>query len=166
MPGPLGEETVSKMSSSGGGIGRIESNTTNKQHTMDTPRNPVGWFEIYVTDMNRAKAFYENVFQLKMEPLPTPPMDGGDGGLEMWMFPDSGPELAGCPGALCKMEGCAAGGGGTLIYFSCEDCAVEAGRVQASGGSLYKEKLSIGQYGFIAIACDTEGNTIGLHSMK
>ena len=24
--------------------------------------NPVGWFEIYVQDMNRAKAFYESVF--------------------------------------------------------------------------------------------------------
>ena len=27
--------------------------------TMSTPRNPVGWFEIYVTDMARARAFYE-----------------------------------------------------------------------------------------------------------
>ena len=72
----------------------------------------------------------------------------------------------GSSGALCKMAGCKAGGGGTLIYFSCEDCAVEAGRVVANGGSLYKEKFSIGEYGFIAIACDTEGNTIGLHSLK
>jgi uncharacterized protein len=132
---------------------------------MDTPRNAVGWFEIYVNDMNRAKVFYEKVFQLKLEPLPMPGMEGGDGGLEMWMFPGGGPEGYGCPGALCKMDGCAAGGGGTLIYFSCEDCAEEAGRVTASGGSLCKEKFSIGPYGFIAIACDTEGNTIGLHSM-
>lgn len=133
---------------------------------MQTPRNPVGWFEIYVNDMARAKAFYESVFQLKLEQLPTPDMEGGDGGLEMWMFPGSGPELPGCAGALCRMDGCQPGGSGTLIYFSCEDCAVEAGSVTASGGSLYKEKFSIGQYGFIAIACDTEGNTIGLHSMK
>jgi uncharacterized protein len=84
----------------------------------------------------------------------------------MWMFPGGGPEGYGCPGALCRMEGCAAGAGGTLIYFSCEDCAVEAGRVTESGGSLYKEKFAIGQHGFIAIACDTEGNTIGLHSMR
>ncbi len=133
---------------------------------MRTSRNPIGWFEIYVNDMNRAKAFYESVFQLKLEQLPTPEMEGGDGGLEMWMFPGSDPELPGCAGALCRMDGCTPGCGGTLIYFSCEDCAVEAGRVKDNGGSLYKEKFSIGQYGFIAIACDTEGNTIGLHSMK
>jgi predicted enzyme related to lactoylglutathione lyase len=131
---------------------------------MNPKRNPVGWFEIYVTDMSRAKAFYEGVLQIKLEPLPAPAMDES---LEMWMFPGAmDGESPGCSGALCKMQGCAPGGGGTLIYFSCDDCAVEAGRVVANGGSLYKEKFSIGEYGFIAIACDPEGNTIGLHSMK
>jgi predicted enzyme related to lactoylglutathione lyase len=134
---------------------------------MNTKRNPVGWFEIYVNDMTRAKRFYESVFQLELEHLPGPAMEGGAPGLEMWMFPGgSDHDKPGCPGALCKMEGCAAGGGGTLIYFSCEDCAVEAGRVTSNGGSIYKEKFAIGDYGFIAIACDTEGNTIGLHSMQ
>ena len=130
---------------------------------MSNKRNPIGWFEIYVNDMPRAKAFYEAVFATKLEALGNPTAD--DAGLEMWMFP-GGPEQFGCNGSLCKMDGCAAGGGGTLIYFSCEDCAVEAARVTPNGGTLYKEKFAIGDYGFIAIACDTEGNTIGLHSMK
>lgn len=130
---------------------------------MQTQRNPVGWFEIYVNDMARAKAFYEAVFGTKLESLANPAADGA--GLEMWAFPYT-PDAPGSGGALCKMEGCAAGGGGTLIYFSCADCAVEAGRVTANGGQLYKEKFAIGEYGFIAIACDTEGNTIGLHSMS
>ena len=130
---------------------------------MQTQRNPVGWFEIYVNDMARAKSFYEAVFATKLESLANPTAD--DAGLEMWQFSGGGPDGHGCPGALCKMEGCAAGGGGTLIYFSCADCAVEAGRGVANGGQVYKEKFSIGQYGFIAIVCDTEGNTIGLHSM-
>ena len=130
---------------------------------MSNKRNPVGWFEIYVNDMPRAKAFYEAVFATSLESLANPTAD--DAGLEMWMF--SGEMTApGCNGALCRMDGCKAGGGGTLIYFSCEDCAVEAGRVVANGGSLYKEKFAIGEYGFIAIACDTEGNTIGLHSLQ
>ncbi|NJM36886.1 MAG: VOC family protein [Akkermansiaceae bacterium] len=134
---------------------------------MSTKRNPVGWFEIYVRDMNRAKAFYEGTLQIKLESLPTPDMGGDGGGLEMWMFPGAMEmEAPGCAGALCKMEGCAPGGGGTLIYFSCEDCAVEAGRVVANGGSVFREKFPIGEYGFVALACDTEGNTIGLHSMK
>ena len=133
---------------------------------MNTQRNPVGWFEIYVADMPRAKAFYEGVLQIKLEPLPTPSTEDGPS-IEMWMFPGAmAQESPGCSGALCKMEGCAPGGGGTLIYFSCEDCAVEAGRVESNGGAIYKDKFSIGEYGFIAIVADTEGNSIGLHSMK
>ena len=42
--------------------------------------NPVGWFEIYVQDLGRAKTFYESVFQLKLEKLNTPE-------LEIWAFP-------------------------------------------------------------------------------
>ncbi len=132
---------------------------------MSTPttRNPVGWFEIYVNDMPRAKAFYEAVFATTLTPLGNPTAD--DANLEMLQFPGGGPEGYGCGGALCKMDGCPAGGGGTLVYFSCEDCSVEAGRVAAAGGQVYKEKFGIGEYGFIAIVADTEGNTIGLHSM-
>lgn len=126
--------------------------------------NPVCWFEIYVADMPRAKAFYEATFQVKLEPLPSP---DGEEGLEMWLFPGAMDEgKPGCSGTLCKMEGCAPGGSGTLIYFACEDCAVEAARAAAHGGKIYKDKMSIGPYGHIAIVADTEGNTIGLHSMK
>jgi hypothetical protein len=57
-------------------------------------------------------------------------------------------------------------GGSTLVYFSCEDCAVEAARVLEHGGSVHREKRPIGQYGFITLAVDTEGNMIGLHSMQ
>ena len=122
--------------------------------------NPVGWFEIYVQDMNRAKAFYEAVFDGKLEKLDAP-----DDTLEMWNFPMD-MTTTGAPGALCKMDGCNPGGGGTLVYFSCEDCALEAGRVEKAGGSVLKAKFSIGPHGFIAIVTDSEGNTIGLHSMK
>ena len=119
--------------------------------------NPVGWFEIYVQDMDRAKAFYETVFVTKLEKLPSPD-------LEMWTFGmDQG--KYGAPGALVHMPGCASGGGGTLVYFSCDDCATEAARVVPAGGCIFKEKFSIGEYGFIALVTDTEGNMIGLHSM-
>lgn len=129
-----------------------------------TPQSkPVGWFEIYVTDMPRARAFYENTLNVQLEPLPY----SEDNGLEMWMFPDAMDQTKpGSSGALCKMDGCQPGGGGTIIYFMCEDCAIEAARATAHGGKIYKEKMSIGEYGFIAIIGDSEGNTIGLHSMK
>ena len=122
--------------------------------------NPVGWFEIYVQDMPRAKRFYEAVLQQKLEKLPTPAPD-----IEMWAFPmEMG--RAGAPGALAKMTGVPSGGNSVLVYFNCDDCAVEAGRVAKAGGSIHKDKFSIGQYGHIALAIDTEGTMFGLHSMK
>ena len=121
--------------------------------------NPVGWFEIYVQDMARAKKFYETVFQVKLEKLDS----GLD--LEMWSFPSS-MESFGASGALVKMQGVPSGGNSTLVYFSCADCAVEISRVAASGGSVQKDKFSIGQYGFIALCVDTEGNMFGMHSLK
>jgi len=125
---------------------------------MTNQRNPVGWFEIYVQDMGRAQSFYEQTFQVKLAPLPSPI-------IQMLAFP-GGPDGYGCPGALVKMEGKGSGGGGTLIYFSCADCAVEAARARKAGGQVFKEKWSIGEYGFIALVVDTEGNMIGLHSLR
>jgi hypothetical protein len=64
------------------------------------------------------------------------------------------------------MEGKDSGGGGTLVYFSCTGCSVEGGRAAQNGGQIVREKFSIGDYGFISLIVDTEGNVIGLHSMK
>ena len=120
--------------------------------------NPVGWFEIYVQDMQRAKAFYENVFGLKLARL-----DGT--GPEMWTFPMQ-PERYGAPGALVRMPGFPSGANSVLAYFTCSDCAVEAAKAASSGGRIEKEKFSIGQYGYISLVVDTEGNMIGLHSLR
>ncbi|XZG68963.1 VOC family protein [Chitinibacteraceae bacterium HSL-7] len=120
-------------------------------------QNPVGWFEIYVDDMPRARAFYEAVFKVSLAQLP---MDE----LEMWGFPMD-MSAPGASGALVRMEGVKAGCNSTMVYFGCDDCATEAARVPAAGGTVQRPKFSIGEYGFIAIVQDTEGNTIGLHSM-
>ncbi len=121
-------------------------------------RNPVCWFEIYVEDMQRARRFYETVFLVSLQRI-------NNAEIEMWGFP-SAMEQYGASGSLVKMEGKDPGGGGTIVYFSCADCAVEAGRIVDAGGRIHKEKTSIGEYGFIALAFDTEGNMIGLHSMR
>jgi predicted enzyme related to lactoylglutathione lyase len=120
--------------------------------------NPVRWFEIYVQDMDRAKRFYESVFQVKLEKLNSPE-------IEMWAFPML-MDKEGSSGALVRMKGFPSGGNSTLVYFGCADCSVEAARVVPSGGRLHREKMSIGQYGFIVLAYDTEGNMFGLHSMQ
>ncbi|MBL9129167.1 MAG: VOC family protein [Verrucomicrobiales bacterium] len=122
-------------------------------------RNPVGWFEIYVQDISRAKKFYEGVFGVRLAELPSPVP-----GLEMWAFPMVD-EAYGSPGALVKMEGGPSTGGcGTLIYFSCDDCSVEESRVAGAGGVVERSKFPIGPYGFISFVKDSEGNMIGLHS--
>lgn len=120
--------------------------------------NPVGWFEIYVDDMARARRFYEAVFGGTLEPLPVD-------GLEMFAFPMAD-DVLGAGGALVHAPECPAGRNSTVVYFSCEDCAVEAGRVAPAGGRVLREKFSIGQYGFVALVFDTEGNLVGLHSMQ
>jgi uncharacterized protein len=123
--------------------------------------NPVVWFEIYVKDMQRAKKFYESVFKAKLEKLPTP----GPGLGEMFTFPME-MNVSGAAGALVKMDGGPSGGNSVIVYFHCEDCAIETRKVPAAGGKIMKEKFSIGEHGFISLVHDTEGNVIGLHSVK
>jgi uncharacterized protein len=122
--------------------------------------NPIVWFEIYVADTARAKRFYESVFQCKLEKLETPAPE-----IEMWSFPME-MNAAGAGGALCKMEGFSPKVGGVLIYFRCDDCAIEQARVERFGGRIHKPKMSIGEHGAISLVYDSEGNMIGLHSMK
>lgn len=124
--------------------------------------NPVGWFEIYVHDMPRAKAFYQGVLGVELTSLQSP---DGSSAIEMWAFPMD-QNVYGASGTLAKMPGMAAGGNSTLVYFSCADCATEAARVAQHGGRLEQPKTSLGPYGFMALAVDTEGNRIGLHSMQ
>ncbi len=119
--------------------------------------NPFRWVEIYVDDMERAKAFYQAVFRTELVRLENPEP-------EMWAFPMSR-DILGAAGALVKMDGFSAGRNSIIPYFGCEECSVEAGRVEEAGGGIHKAKFSIGQYGFIALVTDTEGNMIGLHSV-
>lgn len=120
--------------------------------------NPVCWFEIYVQDMPRAKAFYEGVFAVTLERLNSPD-------IEMWVF-GMDEKRPGTGGSLVHMPGIPSGGNSTLVYFACEDCAVEEARVVGFGGQVARPKMSIGEYGFITLAIDTEGNMIGLYSQK
>lgn len=120
--------------------------------------NPVGWFEIYVDDMNRAKAFYEAVFNVQLSKLDSPEV-------EMWAF-SMNPDAPGATGSLIKMPGYPIEGNSVLVYFSCADCKVEAERAAARGGKIHKQKTSIGEHGYIALIVDTEGNMIGLHSLQ
>jgi predicted enzyme related to lactoylglutathione lyase len=120
--------------------------------------NPVCWFEIYVQEMERARAFYETVFQLQLQRL-----EGSE--FDMWAFPGK-PEANGAAGALIKIPGYPSGNNSVVIYFSCDDCALQAERAVKAGGRIETAKKSIGPYGYMVLINDTEGNVIGLHSLQ
>lgn len=120
--------------------------------------NPVNWFEIYVKDMPRAKAFYEFVFGVQLKKL-----EGTK--FEMWAFP-ADQDAYGASGALVKAAANPSGANGTVVYFRCADCAIETAQAINAGGQIETGKKSIGQHGYVALITDTEGNVIGLHSMQ
>ena len=120
-----------------------------------------GFFDIYVADMDRAQRFYETVLETQLNAMDDP----NDSSVQMRAFADDF-QSHGAGGALVKLEGAKPGPGGTMIYFTCEDCAVEAARVEPAGGKLVRPKFPIGDHGFVALASDTEGNMIGFHSLK
>ncbi len=124
---------------------------------MSAKMNMVAWFEIPVSDMDRAKAFYETVFQVEVKLVDF-------GGLQMGWFPDRG-EAHGATGTLIKQESYIPSQEGTLVYFHSEDVQNELNRIEAAGGSIYQPKTQISsEHGFMGVFIDTEGNRIALHS--
>jgi uncharacterized protein len=122
--------------------------------------NVVGWFDIYVDNLNRATAFYEAVLKLKLETMGDPTSE-----TQMMSFP-SDMKTYGASGALVKSNYSKPGAGGTLIYFSTEDCTSEELRIVSAGGKVIRSKFSIGEFGWVTICQDTEGNLFGLSSMR
>jgi imidazolonepropionase-like amidohydrolase/predicted enzyme related to lactoylglutathione lyase len=120
--------------------------------------NPVSWFEIPVTDMPRAKAFYEDVLNVKLQPLHFGP-------LEMAIFPMR-PGTPGATGALMKGEAFQPSQQGVQIYFTTPDVDGTLERVQTLAGKVVLPKTRIGPLGFIASFVDSEGNRIGLRSWQ
>lgn len=120
--------------------------------------NPVIWFEIPVADMNRAKVFYEAVFDHKLTIV--------DMGMrQMAMFPME-MNAPGIGGALVKETHFVPSHAGTMVYFSVQDITQTLRKIAAHNGKELISKTSIGEYGFCGYFEDTEGNRIGLHTMS
>lgn len=125
---------------------------------MADQANAVGWFEIPVTDMGRARGFYEHVLSVALEPMQMGPAD-------MAMFPMN-PASPGAGGALIKTEGYTPSYAGSVVYFSVEDIEGTLARAHARGGKTVVPKMDISPFGFIAQFEDSEGNRVALHSMQ
>jgi predicted enzyme related to lactoylglutathione lyase len=121
----------------------------------------INWFEIYTSDFDRASTFYTQVFNYKLTDLPMNNNRHSD--MRYATFPG---DEKGVNGALVKIEQAKPGYGGVLVYFASEEINDELGRVEAAGGKILRPKTNVGEFGFIALIEDTEGNLIGLHSTK
>lgn len=120
--------------------------------------NPVSWFEIACSDLDRAKTFYSTVFTHDLQDLDMPEM-------KLSMF-SGDPAGAGSTGALVQSAQAKPSSEGTIIYFECDDVEEITQRVESAGGTLLFPKMPVGEFGFVSQFLDLDGNRIGLHSHK
>ena len=125
---------------------------------MDNTTNSLNWFEIPVTDMERAKHFYQVAFSIHMDDMGMP-------GMEMTGFPaemGSG-KVSGC---LVKSGDRKPSTDGITIYLNANpDMADVLERIQSEGGQVLLGKTQITpEIGYMAFFIDSEGNRIALHS--
>jgi hypothetical protein len=137
----------------------VETPQSTLENAMEKS-NAVGCFDIYVEDMDRAVNFYESVLGLKLEKMVDP-----TGETQMIVFP-ANMTAYGASGALVKSKISRPGIGGTMIYFSVENCSAQESRVVAANGKIVRSKFSIGDFGWVTLCLDTEGNMFGLNSMN
>ena len=119
---------------------------------MNTPVNAAVWFEIPVSDMKRAKAFYGAVLQTELK-------DENTGPNPMAVFPaESNDSVA---GHLYPGKPAAAGSGNTIHLRSPEPLEAALDRVRDSGGKVLSDIVTI-PAGRFAYCLDPDGNSIGL----
>ncbi|WP_222984450.1 VOC family protein [Flagellimonas meishanensis] len=121
--------------------------------------NMVGWFEIPVKDMDRAKTFYETVFAINIQ------VQDFNGTLMGW-FPWAEGK-SGAAGSLIYQPDWyrPSNVDGVVIYFSCSDVQNQLDRIETAGGRILKPKTQISpDIGYMGLFLDSEGNRIALHS--
>jgi uncharacterized protein len=119
-------------------------------------RNTVVWFDIPVTDMDRAIRFYQTVTQSEMKRLTL------ETGKETALFASKD---EGVTGALFKSSNDKPSEFGSRVYLNAEpsiDDWIE--RVKSAGGCIAVEKTKIPGHGFFAYFIDSEGNRVGLNA--
>jgi hypothetical protein len=116
-----------------------------------TPSNAAVWFEIPVTDMDRAKAFYGAVLQTELK-------DDNTGPNPMSLFPVE--NEAGVAGHLYPGEP-ASGGGNTIHLAAPTPLEAALDRVRENGGEVLSDLITI-PAGRFAYCRDPDGNSIGL----
>lgn len=120
-------------------------------------KNAINWFEIPVSDLDRATRFYESILDTRLQ---RETMDG----VELAMFPMDEKSVS---GALAKADFLAPSADGSVVYLNAEGIMDQAiAKAQKMGSTVFFPKTAIGENGFIAHISDSEGNKIALHSMQ
>ena len=122
----------------------------------------ISWFEVPVVDMDRAKKFYETVFEIEINVQDF-------GGILMGWFPPAEDITApGISGSLVKQKDyIPSATHGALVYFNSQsgDISHELSRVEGAGGKILQTKTLISEeIGYMALLLDTEGNRIALYN--
>ena len=121
--------------------------------------NAINWFEIPATDFARAKKFYETILGAEMHTMEAM-------GMQSAFFP-ADMQNGAIGGSIMHGAGYTPSTIGALVYLNGgEDLSVILSKVEKGGGKIILPKTAIGQNGFMAHFEDTEGNKVGLHSMK
>ena len=127
---------------------------------MTSKENTINWFEISVQNLNRAKTFYESIFNIKMD-------TSNQMGMDMAFFPmEMGNGKA--SGCLCQSHLHKPSADGAKLYLNANpDLSVVLTKVAEYGGKVIMPKTKItDELGYMAFLVDTEGNSIALHSQK
>lgn len=119
-------------------------------------KNIVTWFEIPVSDFDRALRFYQSIFGIKMEITKVQ-------SYKMAFFPSFDQKVS---GAICFGEGYIPSGAGSLLYLNANpDLNLVLDKVAEFGGRVIVPKTLISSdVGYYAFIVDTEGNRLALHS--
>ncbi len=124
---------------------------------MSEAKHTINWFEIPVSQMDRAMKFYSAIFGVEMQKMDWQ-------GIQMAFFPG---EKGSVHGALVQGQGYVPSDKGTIVYLNgSPDLSTPLSKIEKAGGKVLKPKFSIGEHGFIAFFQDPEGNKVALHSMQ
>ena len=128
---------------------------------IDETTNIITWFEIPVTDIDRAKKFYETILDIEM-------VKRKDGENEAVFFPFNPNVIQATSGrvtgVLSKTERNNPSSNGTIVYINASpDIQTVLDKVEQAGGKVISPTIQIPP-GFIALITDSEGNKIGLHA--
>lgn len=122
-------------------------------------KNAINWFEIPVKNFDKAQKFYETVLGEKTQVMEAMGMKSA--------FFDADLQNGGIGGCIIQGNGNEPSQQGSLVYLNGgDDLDIPLSKVEAAGGKIVLPKTAIGSNGFMAHFIDTEGNKVGLHSMK